>query len=147
MKNQKGFTIIEMIMVIMVLGILLPIVILPFTQAGKGVTNSVDAARMAGVARYCMDSELANVQTAVGAWAGRALVGDYASTCTDPNNPTFTTAVTGWFYDATLTVRQNATAIDITNNTVKNKYLVITITTTAANGNTMTLQALRTRKG
>jgi type II secretory pathway pseudopilin PulG len=60
-----GFTLIEMIMIIVVMGILLPGVIMPFLNASKGVATPIKALSVGSAARSAMDAELVRVNTVV----------------------------------------------------------------------------------
>ncbi len=143
--NQKGITLLELIVVIVVLGISLPILLMPFMQASKGIGQSADLPALGTTARYCMEKEIVTVLPNPVAWP-KALTGDYQTGCTDPNNPSLTATVTGYFYDGALLVRTDGTLDNLPPPLGKDSYLVITVTATnPATGQSLTLQTLKAR--
>ncbi len=143
--NQKGITLLELIVVIVVLGISLPILLMPFMGASKGIGQSAELPSLSAAARYCMEKEIITVLPNPSAWP-KALTGDYQTTCTDPNNPSFTTTLTGFFYDAALAARTDGTLNNLPPPAGKDTYLVLTvITTNPATGQSVTLQTLKAK--
>lgn len=143
--NQKGITLLELIVVIVVLGISLPFLLMPFMQASKGIGQSAELPALHAAARYCMEKEIVTVLPTPAAWP-KALTGDYQTVCADPNNPSFTATLTGYFYDAALAARTDGTLDNLPPPGGKDSYLVLTVTATnPATGQSVTLQTLKAR--
>lgn len=143
--NQKGITLLELVMVIAVLGISLPFLLIPFRQASKGIGLSAQLPALHAAARYCMEKEIVTVLPAPTAWP-KALTGDYQTTCIDPNNPSLTATLTGYFYDAALAVRTDGTLDNLPPPPGKASYLMLTVTATnPATGQSVTLQTLKAK--
>ncbi len=143
--NQKGITLLELVVVIVVLGISLPILLIPFRQASKGIGHSGELPALEAAARYCMEKEIIAVLPNPAAWP-KALTGDYQTGCIDPGNPSLNATVTGFFYDAALLVRTDGTIDNLPPPAGKDSYLVITVTATdPATGQTITLQTLKVK--
>ncbi len=160
--KQKGFTLIEMIIVILVLGILMPVVIMPIISGSKNMSNPVESAGLGAVARSHMEIELATIDT----WPFCPL----ATVCVPPywpatdvinytpapqsftdtlNGRTYTTTITERFCDATNPLAAppctNTTAIVAPALvSTANNYLVITVTTTSTGG-TVNYETIKTR--
>lgn len=143
--NQKGITLLELIVIIAVLGISLPLLLMPFMQASKGIGQSAELPALGAAARYCMEKEIVTILPNPAAWP-KALTGDYQTSCTDPDNPSLTTTVNGFFYDAALQIRTDGTLDNLPPPAGKDSYLVITVTATnPATGQSCTLQTLKAR--
>lgn len=143
--NQKGITLLELVVVIMVLGISLPFLLMPFMQASKGIGLSAELPALHAAARYCMEKEIVTVLPTPAAWP-KALTGDYQAACTDPNNPSLTATLTGHFYDAALAVRTDGTLDNLPPPGGKDSYLVLTVTATnPATGQSVSLQTLKVK--
>lgn len=143
--NQKGITLLELIVVIVVLGISLPLIMLPFRQASKGIGRTAELPALSATARYCMEKEIVTVLPSPAAWP-KALIGDYQTACIDPNNPSFTATITGFFYDSGLTARTDGTLDNLPPPGGKDSYLVLTVTATnPATAQSVTLQTLKAK--
>lgn len=148
--NQRGITLLELVMVIAVLGIALPLMLMPFMQASKGIGRAAGLPALGAAARYCMEKEIAAIVTVAGVtsptnWP-KAATGDYQAVCTDPNNPSLTTTVDGFFYDATLAARTDGTLDNFPPPGGEVRHLVLTVTAAdPATGQSVTLQTLKTR--
>jgi prepilin-type N-terminal cleavage/methylation domain-containing protein len=143
--NQRGITLIELIMVVAVLGITLPLLLMPFMQASKGIGQSAGLSALSAAARYCMENEIVTVLPSPSAWP-KGLAGDYQAACTDPNNPSLTITLTGFFYDAALAARTDGTLDNLPPPGGEIHNLVLTVTAAdPATGQSVTLQTLKTR--
>lgn len=143
--SQRGITLLELIMAIVVLGITLPLLLMPFMQASKGIGQSAELPALSATARYCLEKEIVAVLPSPAAWP-KALTGDYQTACIDPNNPSFTATITGFFYDAALAARTDGTLDNLPPPGGKDSYLVLTVTATnPATGQSVTLQTLKAR--
>ncbi len=150
--RQKGFTIIELITIIVLLGILLPAVLLPFINSSKGIVTPAVASGMSSVARKVMDEELARLDTVAWPAAAACVVASFycaGTTLTAPasvvlNNNTYTSAITETFCDGSSATNPlssgcvNAAALTL------NHYLVVQVTTTASSGGAITFQTIKT---
>lgn len=143
--SQRGITLLELIMTIVVLGITLPLLLMPFMQASKGIGQSAELPALGAAARYCLEKEIVTVLPSPAAWP-KALTGDYQTACIDPNNPSFTATITGFFYDVALAVRTDGTLDNLPPPGGKDSYLVLTVTANnPATGQSVTLQTLKAR--
>lgn len=148
--NQRGITLLELAVAIAVLGITLPLLLMPFMQAVKGIGQSEELPALAATARYCMEKEIVASLAVAGVanpinWPKKD-TGDYQTACTDPNNPSLAATVTGFFYDATLAARTDGTLDNLPPPGGEVRHLVLTVTATdPATGQSVTLQTLKTR--
>jgi len=142
LNNQKGFSLIEMIMIIVVMAILMPVVLQPFISASKGVGVSSNLTRMSLVARANLSIAIQSLQGATG-WptsvaAGGAVTGKWATVTDTVDGRTFSTTITGQF--------KNFADPAFTNSTTISNYLWITVTTTEpSSGKSFSLNALKSQ--
>ena len=153
--RQKGFTLVEMIIIIVALGILLPTIFLPFISASKGVATPTSASGLVAVARKVMDEELTRVDLAV--WPA-AVPGAgtpfFCTGCTAPaapvnitlNGNTYSSVITEKFCDGSTATNPltPATCVNTSAAVGFNNYLVINVTTTSSTGGTVTFQTIKT---
>jgi len=141
--GSGGFSLIELIMIIVILGILLPVVLWPFITASKSVGVISNIARISYLARGNLSNELACVDLT---WppAGCGTVGPtgvYASNLSPVTEivggVTYTTTITGQFYISDMATAANGT-------TPTNKYLWISVSTTDGSS-TVSISAAKSR--
>lgn len=134
-KPSSGFTLIELVMVIVVIGIALPAVLLPFIGAVKGIGLPGDTAILAYLARGNMEKELASVD------ANWPSVSDPQFALYD-----YDQTLNGRRYDVTVRKRFVDSAFADTNASppLNNRYLLIEVTTSSARGNRVTFKTLKT---
>jgi type II secretory pathway pseudopilin PulG len=154
--RQKGFTLVEMIIIIVALGILLPTIFLPFISASKGVATPTSASGLVAVARKVMDEELTRVDLAV--WPAAtacATTSFYCTGWTAPltapasvtlNGNTYSSVITEKFCDGSTATNPltPATCVNTSAAVGFNNYLVINVTTTSSTGGTVTFQTIKT---
>jgi len=141
--GSGGFSLIELIMIILILGILLPVVLAPFITASKSVGVISDIARTSYLARGNLSSDLACVDAtwpSVGCGAVGP-TGVYTSALSPVteivDGVTYTTTITGQFYASDMATAASGT-------TPNNKYLWITASTTDGS-NTVSISAVKSR--
>lgn len=155
--RQKGFTLIEMIIIIVLVGILLPAIFLPFINASKGIVTPAVAAGMSSVARKVMDEELARLDIQVWPTLATCPPSSASFYCPGPppaapasvslNNNTYTSTITETFCDgssATNPLSPAAPCVNAAAAPTLNHYLVIQVTTTASSGGAVTFQTIKT---
>lgn len=135
-KNESGFTLIELIVIIVIMGITLPLIIMPFATASGAAARPADIAMLASVNRGNMERELASADLN---WPSLL----------DPNFATnsFNQTIDGRQY-ATRVARRfvNALFAATDGNPVDgNLYLLLSVTTSDSSGYTLNLQTLRAR--
>ena len=135
-KNESGFTLIELIVIIVILGITLPLVIMPFVTAAGSAARPADIGMLASINRGSMEKELADIARN---WPSARDTGFSA------NN--FNETVDGRQYTTTVTRRFVDTMFSATDgNPVNgNLYLLLSVTTADSSGYKLNLQALRAR--
>ncbi len=123
--NKNGFTLIELIMIIVLVGVVFPLILAPFLISAKEVSTPAEISRLTMLARGNMDVTLDAVITT---WPTQVTgTQDYTATYTytDPDTSNvYTTNVTGTFVDSTLTATDTATL-----------YLLLDLTTSDSAGN------------
>ena len=135
-KNENGFTLLELIVIIVILGITLPLVIMPFVTAAGSAARPADMGMLASINRGGMERELAGIDQN---WPS-ALDPDFS---TNTFNETidgrqYATRVEKRFVDASFSASDG-------NPVNGNLYLLLSVTTTDSAGNTLNLQAVKAR--
>ncbi|MBI5179334.1 MAG: type II secretion system protein [Nitrospinae bacterium] len=121
--GQKGFTLLELIMILVVIAIVLPLALMPFTESVKGIGNPTLATNIAAEARSAMEIELAAVDAAFPATATYT-------------KPTVTKTVLDVSYSTTISGQVGNMAAGTTTFTqaAGGNYVIVTVTTTATKG-------------
>lgn len=135
-QGLAGFTLVEMLMVLVVLGILLPVVFLPFINTAKGVGLPAVSVSMGAVTQTVMDEELARIDSF--SWPAVAP----QPTTTLLNNSTYTSTITETFCDNGAVLATPASTCTNTGATA-NSFLTIWVVTTGPNGSTLTISTLK----
>lgn len=136
-RTENGFTLIELIVIIVVVGITLPLVVMPFVNAATAVAQPGEMAMLASVTRANMEKEIAGVDNSWPSVSGPAF-----------SEETINETVSGRLYATTVARRYvDSTFADTDGNPAANndKYLIITVSTTDPSGNRLTLQAVKAR--
>lgn len=135
-KNESGFTLIELIVIIVILGITLPLIIMPFVTAAGSAARPADIGMLASVNRGDMEKELAETDRN---WP--SVVDSAFST------NSFNATIDGRQYATTITRRFVDVSFSATdgNPLNGNLYLLLSVTTTDSFGNTLNLQMVRAR--
>ncbi len=142
-SGAGGFSLIEMVMIIVMLGILLPVVLTPFITASRSVGVASNIARISYLARGNLAGELACVDTTwpplgCGAVSPTGVYTSNLSPITDiVDGVTYTTTITGQFYASDLVATASGT-------TPGNKYFWISVSTTDGS-NTVSIAAVKSR--
>lgn len=136
-KNEKGFTLLELIVIIVILGITLPLVIMPFVTAAGSAARPADMGMLASINRGGMERELAGIDQN---WP-LVLDPDFS---TNSFNETidgrqYATRVEKRFVDASFSDTDGDPAMN------RNRYLLLSVTTTDGTGNTLNLQTVKAR--
>ena len=134
-KNENGFTLIELIVIIVILGITLPLIIMPFATAA-GAARPGDMAMLASVNRGNMEKELAGIDQNWPSLLDPAFSTNSFSQTIDGRN--YTTTVTRKFVNALFFATDG-------NPVNGNLYLLLSVTSTDSFGYTLGLQTLRVR--
>jgi type II secretory pathway pseudopilin PulG len=154
--KQKGVTLIELVMMMVVLGILLPVVMMPIMQMSKGMGTTVEASGLSATARKHMEEELAAVEAmrlsvplgGLGTWPPNTAVAANPATRTFTdvlNNRTYTTTIAERYCDSTapLAVPPCSNITGSTNPSSANNYLIITVTTTSPSGGAIIYETMK----
>ena len=135
-KNESGFTLIELIVIIVILGITLPLIIMPVVNAATASARPGDIAMLASVNRGNMERELAGTGQNWPSVLDAAFFSNSFNETIDGRQ--YTTTVTRRFVNALFSTTDG-------NPVNGNLYLLISVTTADSSGYTLTLQTLRAR--
>ena len=135
--TERGFTLVELIVIIVVLGITLPMVVMPFITAATALSLPGDTSRLLSVTRGQMEKETARLD-------------DYWPSVADAGflQETFTRQIDGRQYTTTITRRfVNASLAETDGNplTNSNRYLLLSVTGTDQNEYSLKLTTVKTR--
>lgn len=134
---ERGFTLVELIVIIVVLGITLPIVVMPFITAATALSLPGDTSRLSSVTRGAMEKETARLD---GYWPSVADAGFLQET--------FNQQIDGRQYAVTITRRfVNASLAETDGNplTNSNRYLLLSVTGTDQNEYSLKLTTVKAR--
>ena len=135
--TEHGFTLVELIVIIVVLGITLPMVIMPFITGAKALSLPGDSSRLRAVTRGQMEKETARVDTD---WPSVADTSFSQETFTEQiDGRQYTTTITRRFVDATLA---DTDGNPLTNN---NRYLLLSVAGTDQNEYRLKLTTVKAR--
>ncbi|GMT42464.1 MAG: hypothetical protein IEMM0002_0875 [bacterium] len=133
-KREGGFTLIELVMTIVIMGIALPAILLPFVSYARGVGMPGKTATLAYVARGYMENEIARL-------------GNIKTWPSLNSNSSIIENINGTQYNATVT--RTFVTVDFLpadpSQPNGNRYLLIKIATSDESGNKVTLQTLKVR--
>ena len=135
-KNESGFTLIELIVIIVILGITLPLIIMPFATAAGAVARPGDIAMLASVNRGNMERELAGIDQDWPSVLDSAFSTNSFNETIDGRR--YTTRVTRRFVNALFSATDG-------NPLDGNLYLLLSVATSDSFGYTLNLQTLRAR--
>ncbi len=139
-SNNMGFSLIELVTVIVILGILLPVLLQPFITSAKGVGNASGAALLSSLARESLSRELALIDSNLPiSWPAADGQGRYtkSSAVRAVDGKRYSSMVAGQFVDSDFNNTDGARGTN-------DRYLVVTVTTTeTATGKTKTLSTLK----
>jgi len=131
MKRRNGFTLIEIVIVILLIGILLPVVLMPFVTAASSVGKPSSLASLSYAARGELDKEmylLDNFWPSPGYYPKAAVVEIIGG-------KEYSTAIDGYFVDSLFNETDGTP--------MNNLYIWVTVTTTeTVSGRTVSLSAL-----
>ncbi len=136
-KNENGFTLLELIVIIVILGITLPLVIMPFVTAAGSAARPADMGMLASINRGGMERELAGIDQN---WPS-ALDPDFSANTFNEtiDGRQYATTVEKRFVDASFSDTDGDSAMN------RNRYLLLSVTTTDSAGNALNLQAVKAR--
>ena len=135
--TERGFTLVELIVIIVVLGITLPIIVMPFITAATALSLPGDALRLRAVTRGQMEKETAGIDTD---WPSVADAGFLQEN--------FTQQIDGRRYAVTITRRfVNASFAETDGNPLTNsdRYLLLSVTGTDQNEYSLKLTTVKAR--
>lgn len=136
-KNESGFTLIELVVIIVIVGITLPLIIMPLVNAAGAAASPGDIAMLASVNRGNMEKEIA--ETVIN-WP-LALDIDFSTNSFSEtiDGRQYTTTVERMYVDALFAPTDG--------NPVNGSdfYMLLSVTTTDSSGYTLNLQTLRGR--
>ena len=135
--TERGFTLVELIVIIVVLGITLPIVVMPFITAATALSLPGDTHRLRAVTRGQMEKESARIDNY---WPSAADAGFLQET--------FSERIDGRQYAVTITRRfVDATFAGTDGNplTNANQYLLLSVTGTDQNEYSLKLTTVKAR--
>lgn len=136
--RQKGFTLVELIIIIVVLGILLPVIFLPFLTASKGVAYPTVSASMGAVARSVMEQELVRIDTV--AWPPSAPSIPAPVTL---NGTAYSSTITEKFCDDSSLLNPLSAACTNANPGTSNYYLQVQVTTSGGGSSSITIETIK----
>ena len=136
-NRQGGFTLLELIAVIILLGIALPFAVMPFTESVKSVSFSADMASLSSVAAGSMDRELARVDAVWPSVSSPSFAGE--TTVQTVGGKRFTATIKRRFVDAFF----NTTDGDPSRN--NNQYLYIELTVRDEGADAVSLSTVKAR--
>jgi len=135
-KNESGFTLIELIVIIVILGITLPLIIMPFTTAAGSAARPADIGMLASVNRGNMERELAGLDQN---WPSALDPGFSTNTFNETvDGRQYTTNVERRFVNALFSASDG-------NPVNGNLYLLVSVATADSFGYTLNLQTVRAR--
>jgi len=136
-KNESGFTLIELIVIIVILGITLPLIIMPFVSAAGSAARPADIGMLASVNRGSMERELAGTDQN---WPSVLDPGFSTNTFSETvDGKQYTTSVERRFLSVTFSASDGEPTMN------RNRYLLLSVTTTDSFGYTLNLQTVRAR--
>ncbi|MEE8483226.1 MAG: type II secretion system protein [Nitrospinota bacterium] len=152
--HEKGFTLIELIMIIVLVGVVFPAILAPFMQSARQTATPANISSLTMVARGNMEIVMDDLCDTTGApptlnWPAASYVKNIpadttaninnVSYTTSAGNLNFTTTINGQFYPSDL----SAPLADPPSN---DGYLVISLTTTInGTSDSVTLQSVKSK--
>lgn len=138
--DSRGFSLIELIMIIVLIAIMLPAILNPFINAARGISTPSDIARLTMIARGHMDEEVENIMSPT------------LNFTTTPKNAASNDTLDGNSYATTVTKAgcdfvvgtPPYSPFDCTTNPGTPSFIQITVTTTSG-GKSVTLQSIKSK--
>jgi len=133
-KGDEGFSLIEMVLIILMLGILLPFILTPYITSAQGIGRATSIAAISYVARGHLEDEASSVDIiwpAAGAYP-KPVISEMV------NGAAYETAINAIFVDSNFAPTDGSP--------LNNYYLWLTVTTTrTATGESVVLSALKSK--